>query len=88
MLFSPVYMRLFDRILIINADSTSDIPKPTAEGHGIEEEALAMLIVTAPRSNPDQITLQLHLDNIEIPEVRPHADPVSISTAQLRELLG
>ncbi|ESS12821.1 MAG: hypothetical protein A07HR60_00291 [uncultured archaeon A07HR60] len=79
---------MVDRIMTVNAYTTFDMLEATVEGHGFEEEALAVLNVTAPRKNPDHVSVQLELDNTDISEVTPHADTVTISAAQARELAG
>ena len=81
-------MSMVDRIMTVNAYTTFDMLEATVEGHGFEEEALAVLNVTAPRKNPDHVSVQLELDNTDISEVTPHADTVTISAAQARELAG
>jgi len=77
-----------DRILRVNAYTTFDLLDGAVEGHGFEEEALAVLNVTAPREDPDHVTLQVEMDNTQLSEVRPHADHVTLSAAQARELAG
>ena len=47
-----------------------------------------MLNVTAPRKNPDHVELQLEMDNTDLDAVEPHADKVTLSAAQARELAG
>lgn len=79
---------MVDRIMTVNAYTTFDMLEGTVEGHGFEEEALAVLNVTAPRKNPDHVSVQLELDNTDLSEVTPHADTVTISAAQARELAG
>ncbi len=81
-------MSMVDRIMTVNAYTTFDMLEATVEGHGFEQEALAVLNVTAPRKNPDHVSVQLELDNTDISEVTPHADTVTISAAQARELAG
>jgi len=75
-----------DRILSVNAYTTFDLLDGRAEGHGFEEEAMAVLNVTAPRKNPDHVKLQVELDNTQLSEVPPHADHVSLSASEAREL--
>lgn len=75
-----------NRILQVNAATTFDLLEGRAEGHGFEEEAMAVLDVTAPRDDPDHVELQLELDNTELSEVPPHADHVRLSAAEAREL--
>ncbi|WP_152039788.1 DUF6360 family protein [Salinigranum salinum] len=75
-----------DRILKINAYTTFDMLDGTAQGHGFEEEAFAVLNVTAPRENPDHVTLELELDNTQLETLPAHADRVTLSAAQAREL--
>lgn len=77
---------MVDRILKVNAYTTFDLLDGAVEGHGFEEEALAVLNVTAPRKNPDHVKLQLEMDNTDVDEVRPHADTVTLSAEQAREL--
>ena len=77
-----------DRILRVNAYTTFDLLDGTVEGHGFEEEALAVLNVTAPREDPDHVTLQVEMDNTQLSEVQPHADHITLSAAQARELAG
>lgn len=75
-----------DRILRVNAYTTFDLLDAVVEGHGFEEEALAVLNVTTPRKNPDHVELQLELDNTDLTEVPPHAEKVTLSAPQAREL--
>jgi len=75
-----------DRILTVNAYTTFDLLDGRVEGHGFEEEALAVLNVTAPRQDPDHVKLQLEFDNTQLSDVKPHADHVSLSAAEAREL--
>ena len=77
---------MVDRIMKVNAYTTFDLLDGLVEGHGFEEEALAVLNVTAPRTNPDYVELQVELDNTDIEHVEPHADTVTLSAAQAREL--
>ncbi|MFC7249115.1 DUF6360 family protein [Halomicroarcula sp. GCM10025324] len=77
---------MVDRIMKVNAYTTFDLLDGRVEGHGFEEEALAVLNVTAPRTNPDHVELQVELDNTDIEHVEPHADTVTLSAAQAREL--
>lgn len=75
-----------DRILKVNAFTTFDLLDGRVEGHGFEEEALAVLNVTAPREDPDHVKIQLELDNTDLSAVPAHADHVTLSAAQAREL--
>ncbi|WP_136716830.1 DUF6360 family protein [Halorientalis salina] len=77
---------MVDRILKVNAYTTFDLIDGRVEGHGFEEEALAVLNVTAPRKDPDHVKLQLEMDNTQLSEVEPHADQVTLSAAEAREL--
>ncbi|WP_276273266.1 DUF6360 family protein [Haloarcula litorea] len=79
---------MVDRILKVNAYTTFDLLDGEVEGHGFSEEALAVLNVTAPREDPDHVELQLELDNTQLEEVRPHAERVTLSADQARELAG
>ena len=77
---------MVDRIMKINAYTTFDLLDGEIEGHGFEEEALAVLNVTAPKKNPDHVSLQLELDNTQLDTVEPHADRVTLSADQAREM--
>ncbi|MFC6863555.1 DUF6360 family protein [Halomicroarcula sp. GCM10025817] len=77
---------MVDRIMKVNAYTTFDLLDGLVEGHGFEEEALAVLNVTAPRTDPDHVELQVEMDNTDIEHVEPHADTVTLSAAQAREL--
>ncbi|MFC7074862.1 DUF6360 family protein [Haloarcula halophila] len=79
---------MVDRILKVNAYTTFDLLDGAVEGHGFDEEALAVLNVTAPRKNPDHVELQLEMDNTDLEAVEAHADKVTLSAAQARELAG
>jgi len=75
-----------DRILRVTAYTTFDLLDGRVEGHDFDEEAPAVLNVTAPRKNPDHVELQLEMDNTQLSELRPHADHVTLSATEAREL--
>jgi hypothetical protein len=75
-----------DRLLKVNGYTTFDMLDGTARGHDFDEEAFAVLNVTAPRENPDHVTLELELDNTQLETLPAHADRVTLSAAQAREL--
>jgi len=75
-----------NRILSVNAYTTFDLLDGVVEGHGFEEEALAVLNVTTPRGEPDHVKLQVEMDNTDLTEVQAHADEVRLSAPQAREL--
>ena len=77
-----------DRLLKINAYTTFDMLDGSAQGHDFDEEAYAVLNVTAPRKDPDHVTLELELDNTELETLPAHADRVTLSAAQARDLAG
>ena len=77
---------MVDRIMTVNAYTTFDLLDGRVEGHGFEEDAMAVLNVSAPRKDPDHVTLQLEMDNTQLSAVTPHADEVTLSAAQAREL--
>jgi hypothetical protein len=77
-----------DRLLRINAYTTFDMLDATATGHEFEEEAFAVLNVTAPRKNPDHVRLELELDNTQLAHLPAHADRVTLSADQARMLAG
>jgi hypothetical protein len=75
-----------DRLLKVNAYTTFDMLDGSAQGHDFDEEAFAVLNVTAPRREPDHVTLELELDNTQLETLPAHADRVTLSAAQAREL--
>ena len=75
-----------DRLIRVNAYTTFDLLDGFARGHDFEEEAVAVLNVTAPRENPDEVTLELELDNTELEHLPAHADRVTLSAEQARTL--
>ncbi|MFC6726595.1 DUF6360 family protein [Halobium palmae] len=75
-----------DRLLKINAYTTFDMLDGTATGHEFEEDAFAVLNVTAPRKNPTEVTLELELDNTELDRLPAHADRVTLTADQARTL--
>lgn len=77
-----------DRLIRVNAYTTFDLLDGHVRGHGFEEEAVAVLNVTAPRENPDHVTLELELDNTGLSELPAHAEGVTLSAAEARELAG
>lgn len=77
-----------DRLLKVNAYTTFDMLDGSAQGHDFDEEAFAVLNVTAPRKDPEHVTLELELDNTQLETLPPHADRVTLSATQARELAG
>ena len=75
-----------DRLLKINAYTTFDMLDGEAQGHEFTEEAFAVLNVTAPRQNPDHVALELELDNTQLDHLPAHADRVTLSAEQARDL--
>jgi len=78
---------MVDRIMKVNAYTTFDLLDGVVEGHGFDEEALAVLNVTTDnRDDPTQVELQVEMDNTDLDEVTAHADTVELSADQAREL--
>lgn len=77
---------MVDRIMRVTAYTTFDLLDAEIEGHGFEEEALAVLNVTSPKQNPDHVSVQLELDNTQLESVKPHADKVTLTADQAREM--
>lgn len=77
-----------DRLLRINAYTTFDMLDASATAHDFEEEAFAVLNVTAPREDPDHVKLELELDNSQLDRLPAHADRVTLSADQARTLAG
>ena len=80
---------MVDRILKVNAYTTFDLLDGVVEGHGFDEQALAVLNVTTDnRDDPNHVELQVEMDNTDLNEVTAHADTVELSAEQARELAG
>mgnify|MGYP006304610615 FL=1 len=75
-----------DRVLKVNAFTTFDLLDGVVEGHGFEEGAFATLNVRTAREAPEEVTLELELDNTELESVPPHADRVTLSAAEAERL--
>jgi hypothetical protein len=75
-----------DRLLTLNAFTTFDTLDAEVEGHDFEETAYAVLNVTAPRRDPENVTLELELDGTDLETLRPHADRVRLSADEARKL--
>lgn len=75
-----------DRLMKINAYTTFDLLDGEAKGHGWTDEALAVLNATAPRENPDHVSLELELDNTDLENLPAHVDRVTLSAEQARTL--
>ncbi|MFD1633254.1 DUF6360 family protein [Haloplanus ruber] len=75
-----------DRVLKVNAFTTFDLLDARIEGHGFEEEAFATLNVRTARNDPEEVSLDLELDNTQLDSVPAHADRVSLSAAEARTL--
>ena len=75
-----------DRVMKVNAFTTFDLLDASVEGHGFEEEAFATLNVRTARKDPQEITLELELDNTQLDSVPAHADRVTLSANEARTL--
>lgn len=76
-----------NRLLRVNAYTTFDMLDATAISHEFDdEEAFAVLNVTAPREAPDHVELQLELDNAQLDNLPAHAEKVTLSAEQARTL--
>ena len=75
-----------DRLLRVNAYTTLDLVEGRARGHEFENEAPGVVNITAPREEPEQVTLELELDDTAIDDLTAHADEIDLSPAQARTL--
>jgi len=75
-----------DRIVDVTAYTTFDFLEGVIEGHGFTNEAVAVLNVTTPEDDPDRVEMRLEMDNTDLGELPAHADVVSLTPAQAREL--
>lgn len=69
----------------VTAYTTLDLVDATAEGHGFEETAPAVVDVSTPRAS-DEVTLQFELDNTRLADLPAHADTLHLTPAQARDL--
>ena len=75
-----------DRLLRVNAYTTLDLVDGRARGHEFETDAPGVVNVTAPREDPEHVTLQVELDGTTVDALAPHADEIDLSPAQARTL--
>jgi len=75
-----------DRVLKVNAFTTFDLLDARVEGHGFEEDAFATLNVRTAREDPEEVSLDIELDNTQLDSVPAHADRVSLSAEEARTL--
>lgn len=75
-----------DRLIRVNAYTTLDLVDGRARGHEFETDAPGVVNVTAPREDPEQVTLEVELDNTAIDDLAAHADEIDLSPAQARTL--
>ncbi len=75
-----------DRLMKVNAYTTFDLIDATVTGHEFEESSFAVLNATSPRKNPDEVKLQLELDNMSEEHLPAHMEEVHLSPEQAREL--
>ena len=75
-----------DRLMKVNAYTTFDLIDATVAGHEFEESSFAVLNATSPRKNPDEVKLQLELDNMSEEHLPAHMEEVHLSPEQAREL--
>mgnify|MGYP006873406440 CR=1 FL=1 len=77
-----------DRLVRVNAYTTFDLLDGFARGHEFSEESVAVLNITAPREEPEDVTLELELDNAGLDHLPAHAEGVTLSADQARDLAG
>lgn len=73
-----------DRLLKVNAYTTLDTADAEAVGHEFEERALGVLNVTADRREPDEVRLELEIDNTALEDLPAHADRVRLTPEEAR----
>ncbi|GAA0718082.1 hypothetical protein J2744_002828 [Halorubrum trapanicum] len=75
-----------DRLIRVNAYTTLELVDGRARGHEFETDAPGVVNVTAPREDPEQVTLEVELDNTAVDDLAAHADEIDLSPAQARTL--
>ncbi|ERG90308.1 MAG: hypothetical protein J07HQW1_00327 [Haloquadratum walsbyi J07HQW1] len=75
-----------DRLLRVNAYTTLDLADVRARGHDFDVDTLGVVNVTAPRKNPDHVTLQVEIDHTNVEMLPAHADEVTLSVSEARTI--
>ena len=75
-----------DRLMKVNAYTTFDLIDATVTGQDFEDDSLAVLNATSPRKNPDEVKLQLELDNMTEEHLPAHMEEVHLTPEQARTL--
>ncbi|QSG02428.1 DUF6360 family protein [Natranaeroarchaeum sulfidigenes] len=75
-----------DRLMKVNAYTTFDLIDATVTGHEFEEESFAVLNATSPRKNPDEVKLQLEIDNMSEEHLPAHMEELHLTPEQARTL--
>lgn len=75
-----------DRLMKVNAYTTFDLIDATVRGHEFEADSFAVLNATSPRKNPDEVKLQLELDNMSEEHLPAHMEEVHLSPEEARAL--
>ncbi|ERG96117.1 DUF6360 family protein [Haloquadratum walsbyi] len=75
-----------DRLLRVNAYTTLDLADIRARGHEFDVDTLGVVNVTAPRKNPDHVSLQLEVDHTNVEGLPAHADEVTLSVSEARTI--
>ena len=75
-----------NRLLRVNAYTTLDLVDGRVRAHEFEADAPGVVNVTAPREAPEQVTLQVELDDTAVDDLPAHADEIDLSPAQARTL--
>jgi hypothetical protein len=74
-----------DSVLEVNASTTFTLLDGDVEGHGWRADAPAVLNVTTA-DGAVRLELELELENTETDDVQTHADRVTLSPGEAREL--
>ncbi|ELZ53366.1 MULTISPECIES: DUF6360 family protein [Halorubrum] len=75
-----------NRLLRVNAYTTLDFVDGRVRAHEFETEAPGVVNVTAPREDPEHVSLQVELDGTAVDDLPAHAEEFDLSPAQAREL--
>lgn len=75
-----------DRLLRVNAYTTLDLADVRARGDDFDVNTLGVVNVTAPRKNPDHVTLQVEIDHTTVEMLPAHADEVTLSVSEARTI--
>lgn len=74
------------RVLDVTAHTTLDYVEASARGPGWKDEGAGIVDVRTPKDESDAVALEFELDPTAVEGAEPHADRVTLTAEQAREL--